>query len=150
MAKRKRKKQHKPEFEFYTFEIRDWSWSFHFSVDKRTWAEGPYYDMRPISIVGSIIEPEAFTDLEADVTVMPRAIEEDADSRDVVPSSIGYIEKYPEHLRAYVTIPGDALPSMLAALSAGAVRFVTLVATRMRYRKALVTSFGLVKEIDDE
>lgn len=147
--KRSRRSQKAPRPVQYTIAIDTWDWSFSFGVNKISSFSDPYNDFRHLVITGTLKQPAMPKVTSVSVTLMPDMRFNESARQNDKPQHVGSINARGSEFDALLSIPADVLPSIIAALHAGQIRFVAMEGEKLRYGEGLVTRFSLDRTADD-
>jgi hypothetical protein len=134
----------------YVLEIRDWNWGFSFGVNPARDRDGPYSDYRHLVVRGNLSRPKKVKAQEVELTFLPHHdLNEDKRERHE-PKAVGSLHLFRGRLTGLLSIPSDALPSVLQMVIADRFRFAVLHGNRLRYGRALIRSFRLEMTIEED
>jgi hypothetical protein len=147
---RSRKRPRQDAFASYVIAIDDWEWSLSFGIDQTRFREGPYMDFRHLHLRGKLLIPSRIKAETAQAILMPDRTATYARSDAPEPKGVGSASLYHGRFEALLTIPDDALASVLQMLIADKFRFIEMHGERMRYRSAAIRSYRLEMNIEEE
>lgn len=82
--------------------------------------------------------------------MFPSTSLEEERRKDLKLIAVGAIEAYPERLDANLSLPSDALVSILQMLIAGRLKYVVMRGSKFRYRSARLHSYSLGTKLDED
>lgn len=141
------------ECQLYTVSVEDWDFSYHFSLEMQKHRPGPYWEHSSVTIHGKIVEPVIKDKLDAALWIMG---DTDLDNhhgqehRDHAPLAVGPINTRGEMLTGLFSIPLRALAQLVPVLASGKVWEIQMNGTRLKWRKALIHSFGVSTTVEDD
>jgi len=145
----------RPATEFYVVQIERWDWSFSFGVNpSRKHFPEPYSDYRHLEVHGRLLRPKAAKAEMAGLTFLPRL---DLDLAAVAglpssmePRAIGSVHVHAGAFQGLLSMPHDVLASLLTALAAGQLRYVTLGGEPLFRGQAMIHRFSVQSAYDDD
>jgi hypothetical protein len=148
---RKRKRgRPRDETIHYLFEIKEWDWSFTFGMNLMRHRDDPYMDYRHLQLRGNLIRPAKLTTDGVDITLLPEhGLNEDKRERHE-PKSVGSLRLYRGAMSGLLSMPSDALASVLQMVIADRLRYAALSGDQLRYGHAAIRSYSLDMKIDDD
>jgi hypothetical protein len=147
---RRKCKRQEEDYAFYVVGIADWEWAFSFGVDQTRFRKGPYMDFRHLHLRGQLIVPSSIRAEMVELILMPERIDSDARNDAPEPSSVGSVSLFRGRFEALLTIPDDALAPVLQMLIADRFRYIAMHGAQIRHRRALIRSYRLETNIDEE
>ncbi len=150
VRRKRRRGSQREDTVYYVLEIKDWEWSFSFGVNPTKYGDGPYSDYRHLQLRGNLLRPTKVKALDVDWTFLPdRELNEDKRARHE-PNAVGSLQLHRGHLTGLLSIPSDALPSVLQMVIAGRFKFVVAHGDRLRYGRAAIRHYRLEMTIRDD
>lgn len=152
-GKRKRRRNRRSkedEYASYVIGIEDWEWALSFGIDSTKYREGPYMDFRHLHLRGKLIVPSRIKAETVQAVLMPRRIADDDRYEAPEPKSVGSVSLHRGRFEALLSMPSDALAPVLQMLIAEKFRFIDLHGHRLRYGSAIIRSYRLEMNIDEE
>ena len=146
--KRKRRVQNPNRPVQYVIAIDNWEWSFSFGVNKLRQFDDPYSDYRHLQISGPLKRPEKSKVTTASATLLPAIRLNESERQKDQPQHVGSIDARGSNFSALLSIPADALPSIIAAFHSGQFRYLVMEGEKLRYGHGLVTDFRLDRMVD--
>jgi hypothetical protein len=110
----------------YVVAVESWEWSFGFGLNWRQEPGQPFSDNRRLRLRGQLIHPLKSRCKEVEVAFLPMKEWNEANRESRAPASIGGVQAYRGKLDVLLAMPADVMPSLLAALGAGQVRYAIL------------------------
>ena len=149
---RKRRRKRKPEnYASYVMAIEDWDWALNFSSATSRFDRGVYSDYRHLHLRGPLLIPSRLKIASADVFLMPAPIADAEAWTGEKPESVGGVETLRGgRFEALLTMPLDALPSVLSMLIAGKFKFIDMHGERLFRRRARIHGYRLEMDIEPE
>lgn len=149
---RKKKRRRKPREEFvdYIVAIEGWDWSYSLSLNTDRHAVDPYHEFRHLQIKGRLVHPKGLKTDRAKITLLPSYDMLPEARKDHKPRCVVSLDAYGDRIAGLVSIPVDAVSSILQMLIGGHFRFASMRGPRLRYRQTLCNSFRLEMTIDEE
>lgn len=120
---------------YYQVEINDWSYPYSFGIGYKPDGSEPYRDYRHLHLMGRLVAPETVKAQSVRVSLIADPNLNLANRARHRPTAIGRIELYRGAFDAFLSIPEDALPSLMTALAAGRMKFASLEGERLHYGK---------------
>jgi hypothetical protein len=151
-APRKAKRRRKPPEEFvdYIVAIEDWDWGYSLSLNTERQPTDPYHEFRHLQIRGRLLHPKDAKTDRIEITLLPSCDMLPESRKERQPRCVGSLDIYDDRIAGLVSIPMDALSSILQMLIGGCFRFVSMRGPRFRYRQALCNSFRLDMKLDPD
>lgn len=152
MAKRARKKRKRPEEEivWYAVRIEDWNWDYHFGVNHDRRKPNAYTEYRTLEVEGQPFCPSSLKAESAIVHVMTDDGLLDAERKEGMTPSAGFVEVRDNLFQANLWLPSDVQPSLLQLLIAGKLRYAVMIGEKLRYRRARIRSFQFCCMLDED
>lgn len=145
----------RPTTEFYVVQIERWDWSFSFGVNpSRKHFPEPYSDYRHLEVNGRLLRPKAVKAEIASLTFLPR-LDLDLTAVAALPGSVEPKGVGSAHVRAgafqgLLSMPHDVLASLLTALAAGQLHYVTLEGEPLFRGQATLRRFSFQSAYDPD
>jgi hypothetical protein len=151
-APRKPRRRRKPPEEFvdYIVAIEDWDWGYSLSLNTDRHAIDPYHEFRHLQVMGRLLHPKGLKTDRVEITLLPSYDMLPEARKERKPRCAGSLDVYDDRIAGLVSIPIDALPTILQMLIGGRLRFVEMRGSRFRYRQALCKSFRLEMRLDQD
>jgi hypothetical protein len=138
--------------EYFVVPIERWNWSFSYGLnDVPGLRPGTYVDYRHLYVFGDFLRPRRLAGQRVELSFVPSGASEEPTSPPLVkPDRIGNLWSDPPRKRflAVLSMPGDALASVLTMLVAKRLRYVVLIGSRLSRDGSAVRHYSL--EADDE
>ena len=152
MARRKRKTKRRQyiEFVFYVVEIESWDWSYSFGLTQTRHDDEPYMEYRHLTMKGKLLRPRKVKADAVEVTLLPDARLKEENRKQDEPRAVGSLSLGRGTLQALLSLPMDALDSILQMLTADKFRYVVINSDTMRYRQAAVKHYRIEANYDPE
>lgn len=135
---------------FYVVEISDWDWSFSFGLDGTKYSGDPYSDFRHLEITGSLISPTIEKVEKVTVHLLPDADLNKSNRLEREPIAVGSLRLDDSTLQGLISMPLDALDSILLMLETNRIKFILMQGQKLRYRQSPVTNYSLQRELDED
>jgi hypothetical protein len=149
-ASGKKSKRHVEEHVYYVVEILGWEWSFMFGVSNAPHISGgPYDDYRHLTVRGKLVRPTRLQNRALELNLLPDERLNRERWQNQQPTLIGHLS-FHGRPSALMSVPADALPSLLPMLIAKKFRYVVLHGSALHYRQTDLQSFRFEVQIDDE
>lgn len=149
-ASRNKSKRHVEEHVYYVVEILGWEWSFMFGVSNAPHiSDGPYDDYRHLTVRGKFVRPTRLQDRLLELSLLPDEHLNRQHWQNQQPTLIGHLS-FHGRPSALMSVPADALPSLLPMLIGEKFKYMVLHGSALRYRQAGLQSFRFEMQIDDE
>ncbi|MEZ5898509.1 MAG: hypothetical protein R3D51_03350 [Hyphomicrobiaceae bacterium] len=133
---RRRRSPEQDEPRTYVVRIEDWEWSLSFGVNTMSHRTDPYADFRHLVLRGKLLRP---TNLKADtgeLTLLPDPrLNWDQRQKDE-PKCVGSLDLYRGRLTGLLSLPSDALPSLLQMLIGERLRYAVITSANADRRTA--------------
>lgn len=147
---RRRRRREQDEPRTYVVRIEDWEWSLSFGVNNMSHRTDPYSDFRHLALRGKLLRPTNLKAETAELTLLPDPRlnwdqRQEDDSR-----CVGSLDLYDGQLRGLLSLPSDALPSVLQMLIGERLHYAVITGDKLRYRKGLVSYFSLNMSVDED
>ena len=110
---KKKKSSNIQTFQTYVVQIASWEWDFCFGVNNQRNPDDPFMDFRHLEISGELPHPNLMKDKTAKIVVIPDEDLIKSNRMDRKPQVIGSIELHQKELHGYLSIPLDALDSII-------------------------------------
>ena len=145
----------RPTTEFYVVQIERWDWSFSFGVNpSRKHFPEPYSDYRHLEVHGRLLRPKAAKAEMAGLTFLPRLDLDLAAVADLPastePRAVGSAHVRAGAFQGLLSMPHDVLASLLSALAAGQLRYVTLDGEPLFRGQATIRRFSFQSAYDPD
>lgn len=149
---RSRKKRRKPHQEpvDYVVQIEAWDWSFSFGVNWSKHFTDPYMDFRHLQLTGRLLHPKKIKTEKAEVTLMPDARLNEARRQQNKPTGVGSLNLSSGTLTALLSMPQDALDSVLQMLMAGRFKYFIMTGDQLRYRQGHAQYYRFDRELNED
>ncbi|MGD9668837.1 MAG: hypothetical protein AB7U75_07220 [Hyphomicrobiaceae bacterium] len=148
--RRRRRSREQDEPRTYVVRIEDWEWSLSFGVNNMSHRTDPYSDFRHLALRGKLLRPTSLKAETAELTLLPDPrLNWDQRQKDE-PRCVGSLDLYDGQLRRLLSLPSDALPSLLQMLIGERLHYAVITGDKLRYRKGLVSYFSLDMTIDED
>lgn len=155
MSSKLRRRKHSVELPTcYVLAIRRWGWSYSFGINPIVREPDPYMEFRHLTIHGPLIAPRNLKDQEAEITIIP---DQDLDAavrrqRIEKPLAIGSLgrNRGMSGLQGYLSLPRDALSTLLVMLVAERLKFVLLHGARIGRGGARLHSYRLSEAVTED
>ncbi|MET4356917.1 hypothetical protein ABIC08_006882 [Bradyrhizobium sp. RT9b] len=134
----------------YMVAIETWDWSYAFGLAGRKDSLDPYSEYRHLMITGKLLHPTNPSIGSVELWLLPTEDLDEGKRKNEEPNSVGSLSVHDGRLNGLMSIPKNALTPILQMLIAGRFKFVDLGGTKLRYREALVRSFGLATHLDED
>jgi hypothetical protein len=156
--KRKLKKKKPPKREEWTYviEIKDWDFSYMFSINKmRDRIEGPFWEHTDLEVKGRLSHPENLKDKEIDVTVMAtrrdaRIMNKPEDYDQCEPKAVGTLTIRGKYSELLCWVPFDAFQMLCSMLNAGKIKYLILYGAALYRGDAAIRSMTFQEHYDTE
>jgi len=135
---------------FYVTEIDDWGWSFSFGLDKSKYSNDPYSDYRHLEIRGSLLSPTNMKAEQVVLHLLPDTGLNEEHRRDNQPIAVGSLRLNDGTLQGLISMPQDALDSLLNMLTARKFKFIVMQGRKLRYRQTKVVHYRFQRELDED
>jgi|ERR1700733_3409231 hypothetical protein len=129
MAQRKQRRSGSAEYTYYHFEIIGWDWNYSFSTNAAKWEEKRFSDYRHLLVRATVLRPRRISVPAAELCFVPDVLSEEFEltRNQSPPPSVGSLsvqgaKSEGQRLMGYLSMPKDALESVLQMLIAGKVR----------------------------
>lgn len=132
----------------YVIAIETWEWSFSFGVNKMRQFDDPYSDYRHLQISGPLKRPAMSKITSASITLLPEIRLNESERQKDHSQHVGSIDARGNDFSVLLSIPADALPSIVAAFHAGQLQYLVMEGDKLRYGHGLVTHFRLDRMVD--
>ncbi|MFN3327127.1 MAG: hypothetical protein ACK5AZ_26860 [Bryobacteraceae bacterium] len=147
--------QVRPTTEFYVVQIERWDWSFSFGVNpSRKHFPEPYSDYRHLEVHGRLLRPKTAKAEMAGLTFLPRLDLDLAAVADLPasaePKAVGSAHVRAGAFQGLLSMPHDVLASLLTALAAGQLRYVTLDGEPLFRSQAMIRRFSFQAAFDPD
>lgn len=151
-TKRKKRQRVPPQDECvrYVVAIEGWDWSYSFGLAGRKDSADPYMEYRQLAVIGKLLHPTNLSIQSVELWFLPTDDLDEDQRKNHTPKAIGSLSVRDGLLTGLLSLPKDALFPILQMLIAGRFKFVDLSGAKLRYREALVRSFGLETHIDED
>jgi hypothetical protein len=147
---RRKSKRHVDEHVYYVIEILGWDWSFMFGVSNApNISGGPYDDYRHLKIQGRLIRPSPLRDRDVELIFLPDERLNQKNRQNDRPMLVGHLSFHGSP-NALLSMPADALPSVLAMLIAEKFKHIVLHGSALRHRQTDLRWFRFEMQISDE
>ena len=134
------------------FDASESDYSFGLKHDKHSTI--PYSEYFHPQLSGKIIQPDIKSISRATITLLgDRHLEEIISERKKTnqePGCIGSIESRSSELHGIIALPFNPVAMIMHGVASDQIKFVTIHAPKLKYRRALVRSIGFVKTFDPE
>ena len=138
-SKRKRRRgRPRTDFADYVLEIKEWDWSFSFSINSMRNRDGPYHDFRHILLRGTLLLPSKYRADGVKFRLLPDHRLNEDQREGLEPKTVGSVNRHRGKLEALLSMPSDVLPSILQMLIAERFHFAVLHGEPLRYGHALI------------
>ena len=145
------RKATRQETVFYVIAIDNWEWSFTFGVSSIREDEGAYADYRQLLLCGRLLAPSSVKAETVELALLPNEELNLGQERDRhQPISIGSVHVAQGHMSALISIPADALPSILTMVTAEVLRFAVLTGSKLRYGRTAITRMRLEMKLGED
>ncbi|KRD72069.1 hypothetical protein ASE60_22700 [Ensifer sp. Root278] len=135
---------------YYIVEVQEWDWSFWFGVSNMPERYGPYDDYRHLVFCGKLLRPSKVKAESVELSFLPNQhLNEGQRERDQ-PLSIGHLSVHRRSMSGVLSMPADALPSLLTMATAGRLRYVVMQGEKLHYGQASLKSFRFEMKIDED
>ncbi|MFH1703557.1 MAG: hypothetical protein ABIB41_09050 [Nitrospirota bacterium] len=132
-SKKGRRSRYKEEVT-YAIEIRDYDFSYSFSVNwlrDRDTIEGPYWEHTDLEIKSKIIYPDRLTDKEIKITIMgnrseTRVLNKPEDYHNFEPKAVGTMTIRGKQSELLCWVPFDAFQMLCSMLNTGKIKYLML------------------------
>jgi hypothetical protein len=148
--KKRRRRMPLAEFDQYIMQIAPWDWSYSFSLNTQRNAIDPYHEFRHLRITGKLLRPIGQKTDKVELTLLPKADDNEDRRADHKPLSVGSLEVYGDRIVGLISIPMDALPPILSMMVGDRFKFVAMGGTKFWHRKSRVHSLRLEMNIEEE
>jgi hypothetical protein len=149
---RPRRNLHQPHDEhvYYLLEVVKWEWKLSFGVAPPVVRDpDPYSDVRHLAIRAQFLRPRKLAEWPIELTFIPTQHRNEERRQNCRPQHIGSMSLRGE-AQAILSLPEDALPSLLPMLIGERFKYLVLHGTALRYRKASVRSFHFRMQINED
>lgn len=147
---RKRRRKPRQEPVDYVVQIEAWDWSFSFGVNWSKHFDDPYMDFRHLQLTGRLFHPKTIKAEKAEVTLMPDARLNEARRQQNKPTGVGSLNLHQGTLSALLSMPQDALDSVLQMLVADRFKYIIMIGDPLRYRQGMVKDYRLERELNED
>jgi hypothetical protein len=124
--KKRRRRTPLAEFDQYIMQIASGDWSYSFSLNTQKNAIDPYHEFRHLRITGKLLRPIGQKTDKVELTLLPKADDNEDRRADHKPLSVGSLEVYADRIVGLISIPMDALPPILSMMVGDRFEFVTM------------------------
>jgi hypothetical protein len=133
----------------YAIQVVEWDYyySLHSNDPKSRWAEEALSELTTLDLAGDIIRP-ADGKLRSGKVMLSAKKEMLRQALGQSRTCIGSLSSRSDELSAYIFIPAERMSEIITAAQAGRIQFISLNATKLRYRSGLV--YGLTLHTRDE
>lgn len=134
----------------YAISVGRWDHAWGISVGGRgDWDDTPYSELATLKFSGKIIRPEAFKYPKAEVTLSGRhGMLPDINAE--AAKSVGMLNAHGDILGVYAFVPAERVGELLTLAASGRVQAITMLAEKLRYRKASLHHINLETDFDVE
>jgi hypothetical protein len=147
---RKKSKRRVEKHVYYVVEILGWEWSFMFGVSNAPQISGgPYDDYRHLMVHGKLIRPTRLQERSLELNLLPDERLNKEHRQNDHPTLIGHLS-FHGRPSALMSVPADALPTLLTMLIAEKFKYVVLHGSALRYRQTDLQSLRFEMQIDEE
>jgi hypothetical protein len=137
---------------YYIVQITEWDWSYSLSVNVPKWDDRRYSDCRHLLVRGNVLLPSKVkTKVEtAELTFMPDVREAGLPADKAPGRGVGHLYVHNRTLNGGFSMAADALEPVIQMLLVDRVKYVVMHGEPMRYHKALIRHYQLVRQVDPE
>lgn len=96
--KKRRRRTPLEEFDQYIMQIASWDWSYSFSLNTQRNAIDPYHEFRHLRITGKLLRPIGQKTDKVELTLLPKADDNEDRRTDHKPLSVGSLEVYADRI----------------------------------------------------
>ncbi len=154
--KTKRKKPAKRKEISYVIEIKDWEFSYMFSVNKmQDRIDGPFWEHTDLEVQGTLVHPEKLKDKEIDVTIMAnrsdaRVMNKLEDYDRFEPKAVGTMTIRGKQSELHCWVPFDAFHMLCSMLNSGKIKYLILHSQALYRGAADIRSITFQKQFGPE
>ena len=149
--KSNRPKRARNDAVYYVVEITDWDWSFSFGLGwRRDIDRGPYSDYRHLTVKGNLLRPLKSKAREVEISLLPSLQLNETERSKDEPNAVGSIDTHRGIMKPLLSMPLDALDSVLQMLIANRFKYVVMNGEKLRYGRGSVTSYRFECTIDED
>jgi hypothetical protein len=142
--------QQRDEHVYYILEIMSWRWRLSFGIAHDLQRDpDPYDDVRHLTIEARFTRPRRLAEQPIELTFIPMEHLTHERRQNDQPHYIGSMNLRRD-AQAILSLPWDALPSLLPMLIGDKFRYLVLHGTGLRYRQARVRSFRFEMQINED
>ena len=140
----------------YAIEIKDYDFSYSFSVNwLRDTIEGPYWEHTDLKVKGKLAHPEKLKDKEIEVTVMgsrkeTRVVNKPEDYDSVEPKAVGTMTIRGKQSELLCWVPFDAFQMLCSMLNAGKIKYLVLTGQSLYHGSADIRSMRFQEHFGPE
>jgi hypothetical protein len=118
------------------------------NTDRR--AVDPYQEFRRLKIRGRLLYPTGLKTDRFELTLLPTHDLDPEARKQSSPLCVGSLDAYGDHLAGLMSIPADALLSILQMTIGERFKFIAMRGDRLKHRRALFRSFRLEMTMDED
>lgn len=138
----------------YVLAIRQWGWSYSFGLIPVRREPDPFIEFKHLTIHGPLMAPRNLKDQEAEITIIPNQDLDAAVRRQRIetPLAVGSFgrNRGMSGLQGYLSLPKDALNTLLVMLVAERLKFVLMHGTRIGRGGARLRSYRLSEAVTED
>lgn len=156
MAK-KRKRTDTPATVSYEIKVEDWEVDYHLSMNRilQDLIDGVFWESSKLILVGRLISPviEIANKVMIEIAAKPQMDDHwKKESTIVSAKAIGSMEipRGEDNLIFHCLVPSRSLPFIATAVQSGKIKHVSMLGTKLKWRRGTITSLNLSTHKADE
>jgi hypothetical protein len=146
----KRRREPREEFVDYIVAIEDWDWGYSFSLNTERHPSDPYHEFRHLHVWGRLLHPKGLRIDRIEMTFLPSRDLDPEARKARQPLGVGSLDGYSDLIMGLISLPADALPSILQMMIGERFKFVVMRGTRFSHRRATLQGFRLEMKLDPD
>lgn len=156
MAK-KRKRTDVPITVSYEIKVEDWEVEYHLSLNTllQDLIDGVFWESSQLVLVGQLISPsiEKANKVKIEIAAKPQMDDHwKKESTIVSAKAIGYMEipRGEDNLIFHCLVPSRSMSFIATAVQSGKIKHVSMLGTKLKWRRGTITSLNLSTHKEDE
>ena len=150
MAKKGKIKKKKPQNESYAIEVEDWEVDYRFGLNTapKDLIPGVYWEWSKLILTGKILSPIVKTASKTRIELADEPVLDDHWKPTPTVTSakaVGWMEipRGDDTLVFYCSIPSRSFKYISLSVSSGKIKYASIFATKLKWRKGIVSSISL-------
>lgn len=143
MSKANKKKLKTERLLRYVVAVSKWNWDYYFGLNWVSRDPEKIFESKTLSIIGTFLKPDQLKNVDIELRVTPFDGLKSEHRNQIDPKAVGEINRKKGDSYSLLACPPEIVPEIIAALSAGKIKFIVMDGEKLRYGNAQLNSYRM-------